>query len=51
MTGIIRTELRLILVDEFIVFQILEKAFVDVPLKTLRYYWKERDRFVVAGVR
>ena len=37
--------------DEFIVFKILEKVFVDVPLKRLRYYRKERDRFVVAGVR
>ena len=51
MTGMIRAESRLIPVDKFTVFQILEKAFVDVPLKTLRYYWKERDRFVVAGVR
>ena len=24
---------------------------MDVPLKRLRYYRKERDRFVVAGVR
>ena len=37
--------------DEFIVFQILEKVFVDVPLKRLRYYRKERDGSVVAWVR
>ena len=51
MTRMSRTESRLILVDEFIVFQILEQVFVDVHLKRLRYYSKERDRSVVAGVR
>ena len=39
------------LVDDFIVFHILELVFVDVPLKRLRYYGKERDRSVVAEVR
>ena len=41
MAGIIRTESDLILVDEFIIFQILDQVFVDVPLMRLRHYRKE----------
>ena len=51
MTGVFSTESKLIVADNVITLSMLEKLFVDVPLKRFGYYREKRDGSVAVGFR